>query len=154
MPIARVVSSAARRPLKSRQSGSARRLAAGLAARGVAPNTISMASMVFAALASGCLLEAAVLTSEILQSADKYWNLRTESARQRHANLLRAKGIPLDLSGISVHGSALVWSPYFAGMFHGKRGGERIAAVDAVAGRAVPMMGHILTQFTQLLRET
>ena len=40
-----------RRPLKTRQSQWARQLAAGLAARGVRPNTVSVASVLFAALA-------------------------------------------------------------------------------------------------------
>jgi phosphatidylglycerophosphate synthase len=44
-----------RRPLKSRERRWARALAARLAARGVVPNAVSIASVVFAALAGGCL---------------------------------------------------------------------------------------------------
>ena len=46
----------ARRPLRSRQSGPARRAAAWLAARGVRPNLISLASVAFALLAGGALV--------------------------------------------------------------------------------------------------
>lgn len=45
------VPTGSRRPLKTRQSRWARSLAAWLAARGVAPNTVSVASVVFAVLA-------------------------------------------------------------------------------------------------------
>ena len=44
-----------RRPLKTRERRWARALAAWLAARGVAPNAVSIASVVFGALAGGCL---------------------------------------------------------------------------------------------------
>ena len=48
-----------RRPLKSRSSRWAQRLAAGLAATAVTPNQISTLSMVFAAAGAGALLELA-----------------------------------------------------------------------------------------------
>ena len=49
------VPTGSRRPLKTRQSRWARSLAAWLAARGVFPNAVSLASVVFAALAGSCL---------------------------------------------------------------------------------------------------
>ena len=49
------VPTGSRRPLKTRQSRWARSLAAWLAARGVAPNAVSIASVVFAALAGASL---------------------------------------------------------------------------------------------------
>lgn len=49
------VPTGSRRPLKTRQSRWARSLAAWLAARGVSPNAVSLASVVFAALAGSCL---------------------------------------------------------------------------------------------------
>jgi len=52
-----------RRPLASRQTRWARALAARLAARGVRPNAISLASMVFAAAGAGLLAAAAGLDS-------------------------------------------------------------------------------------------
>ena len=45
-----------RRPLKTRQSATARRLAAALAARGIAPNAISAVSVGFAAVTAGCFM--------------------------------------------------------------------------------------------------
>jgi len=50
-----IASSSSRRPLKSRQSRWARSLAAWLAARGISPNAVSIASVVFGALAGVCL---------------------------------------------------------------------------------------------------
>jgi phosphatidylglycerophosphate synthase len=49
------VPTSGRRPLKTRQSRWAPALALWLAARGVAPNAVSLASVVFALLAGGCL---------------------------------------------------------------------------------------------------
>lgn len=47
---------AARRPLKTREASAPRRLAAALAARGVSPNAISVASVVFALAGGACLV--------------------------------------------------------------------------------------------------
>ncbi len=49
------MSPGSRRPLKTRERGWARVLAAWLAARGVRPNAVSIASLLFGALAGACL---------------------------------------------------------------------------------------------------
>jgi phosphatidylglycerophosphate synthase len=57
-----------RRPLKTRSSATIRRLAAGLAARGVAPNVISIASVGFAAVTAACLVSLRAVDTDVLRA--------------------------------------------------------------------------------------
>jgi phosphatidylglycerophosphate synthase len=60
---------AARRPLKTRGSSTVRRLAGGLATRGVAPNAISMLSVGFAAVTALCFVSLHATDADVLRAA-------------------------------------------------------------------------------------
>jgi phosphatidylglycerophosphate synthase len=60
---------AARRPLKTRGSSAVRRLAAGIAARGIAPNAISLVSVGFAAATAACFAALRATDADLLRAA-------------------------------------------------------------------------------------
>jgi hypothetical protein len=85
------------------------------------------------------------LASTFMTTWKKFREVTTESAKARYRDKLKSLGLSDNLENLTVEHSALVYYPFFVGMFR-RRGNERLIAVNACTGKFDQATSHSLTQ--------
>lgn len=85
------------------------------------------------------------VATELQKECKRLTGLVRENARQRQAGKIKALGLPLPFTAISIDAVNEVAWPYFLGLLR-RADKERLVAVDAVRGRISEHMTTTLTQ--------
>lgn len=93
------------------------------------------------------------ITSRLQQTMSKALQVVRPDAQQRYAEKLAGLGIPLPVTSISVEGIVEAYAPYYVGRLRAK-GGERLVAIDGIAGHEDETLGAVLTGSMSYVIET
>lgn len=93
------------------------------------------------------------IKNDIIKAFEKGLEVSTPRARQRYAQKLRALGVPLPVTGISIDNVTEAFYPFYGALLR-KDGKERVVAVDGITGNLSKTIGYALTTNLSYVAET
>ena len=90
------------------------------------------------------VVKARAIQAEIRQAFERWSEVVTEAAQERHEERLAALGIPLPAADVAIEDSSIVYQPVHLAVLR-RRGGERVVAIDAHLGTRAKDLEEVLT---------
>jgi hypothetical protein len=98
------------------------------------------------------MLKAAKISDLLITSWNRWRQVTTQAAKERHAAALGTLGIRVPVQAIVVEASSLSYLPlWVAFLCRGTQ--ERLVAIDGDTGRDRAGLGHTLTANSQVVRD-